>query len=58
MAEVMFEIFNVPAFYLSSHAVVALYASASVTGLVVQSGEGVTCNVSVFEGYSLPHSVT
>ncbi|CAI9181072.1 unnamed protein product [Rangifer tarandus platyrhynchus] len=56
--EVMFETFNVPAFYLSNHAVVALYASASVTGLVVDSGDGITCTVPVFEGYSLPHAVT
>ncbi|XP_054432927.1 actin-related protein T1 [Pteronotus mesoamericanus] len=58
MAEVMFETFNVPAFYLSNHAVAALYASASVTGLVLDSGEGVTCTVPIFEGYSLPHAVT
>ncbi|XP_004379654.1 actin-related protein T1-like [Trichechus manatus latirostris] len=58
MAEVMFETFNVPAFYLSNQAVVALYASACVTGLVVDSGDGVTCTVPVFEGYSLPHAVT
>ena len=45
MAEVMFETFNVAAFYLPNHAVVALYASASVTGLVVHGGEGVTCTV-------------
>ncbi|XDA90791.1 hypothetical protein R6Z07F_020397 [Ovis aries] len=56
--EVMFETFNVPAFYLSNHAVVALYASASVTGLVVDSGDGITCTVPIFEGYSLPHAVT
>ncbi|XP_006862931.1 PREDICTED: actin-related protein T1-like [Chrysochloris asiatica] len=57
-AEVMFETFNVPAFYLSNHAVLALYASACVTGLVVDSGDGVTCTVPVFEGYSLPHAVS
>ncbi|DAA13396.1 actin-related protein T1-like [Bos indicus] len=56
--EVMFETFNVPAFYLSNHAVVALYASAAVTGLVVDSGDGITCTVPIFEGYSLPHAVT
>ncbi|XP_045402438.1 actin-related protein T2 [Lemur catta] len=57
-AEVMFENFNVPAFYLSDQAVLALYASACVTGLVVDSGDGVTCTVPVFEGYSLPHAVS
>ncbi|XP_019612675.1 actin-related protein T2 [Rhinolophus sinicus] len=57
-AEVMFERFHVPAFYLSDQAVLALYASACVTGLVVDSGDGVTCTVPIFEGYSLPHAVT
>ncbi|XP_048205767.1 actin-related protein T2 [Perognathus longimembris pacificus] len=57
-AEVMFESFQVPAFYLSDQAVLALYASACVTGLVVDSGDGVTCTVPVFEGYSLPHAVS
>ncbi|XP_077007652.1 actin-related protein T2 [Tamandua tetradactyla] len=58
MAEVMFETFGVPAFYLSDQAVLALYASACVTGLLVDSGDGVTCTVPIFEGYSLPHAVT
>ncbi|NIG61821.1 actin-related protein T2 [Pontoporia blainvillei] len=58
MAEVMFESFDVPAFYLSDQAVLALYASACVTGLVVDSGDGVTCTVPIFEGYSLPHAIT
>ncbi|XP_005874409.1 PREDICTED: actin-related protein T2 [Myotis brandtii] len=58
MAAVMFETFQVPAFYLSDQAVLALYASACVTGLVVDSGDGVTCTVPIFEGYSLPHAVS
>ncbi|KAM6217810.1 actin-related protein T2 [Rhynchocyon petersi] len=58
MAKIMFETFKVPAFYLSDQAVLALYASACVTGLVVDSGDGVTSTVPIFEGYSLPHAVT
>ncbi|XP_023054508.1 actin-related protein T1 [Piliocolobus tephrosceles] len=58
LAEMMFENFSVPGFYLSNHAVAALYASACVTGLVVDSGDGVTCAVPIFEGYPLPHAVT
>ncbi|XP_036203906.1 actin-related protein T2 [Myotis myotis] len=58
VAAVMFETFQVPAFYLSDQAVLALYASACVTGLVVDSGDGVTCTVPIFEGYSLPHAVS
>ncbi|XP_008062975.1 actin-related protein T1-like [Carlito syrichta] len=58
LAEMMFENFNVPAFYLFNHAVAALHASACITGLVVDSGDGLTCTVPVFEGYSLPHAVS
>ncbi|XP_007947955.1 actin-related protein T1-like [Orycteropus afer afer] len=57
-AEVMFETFNVPAFYLSKQAVAALYASACVTGLVLDSGEGLTSTVPIFEGNPLPHAIT
>ncbi|XP_006885115.1 PREDICTED: actin-related protein T1-like [Elephantulus edwardii] len=57
MAEVVFETFRVPAFQLVNHSVVALYASACITGLVVESGDGITCTVPVFEGYSLPHAI-
>ncbi|ELV11903.1 actin-related protein T1 [Tupaia chinensis] len=58
IAEIMFETFDVPAFYLANHAGVALFASACVTGLVVDSGDGITCTVPVFEGYSLSHAIT
>ncbi|XP_004713122.1 actin-related protein T1-like [Echinops telfairi] len=56
MAEVMFETFNVPAFYPCNQTVGVLYASASVTGLVLDSGAEVTCTVPIFEGYPLPHA--
>ncbi|XP_003797068.1 actin-related protein T1-like [Otolemur garnettii] len=58
LAEMMFENFNVPALYLSNHAVAALYASACVTGIVVDSGHGVTSTVPIFQGCALPHAVT
>ncbi|XP_002720324.1 actin-related protein T1-like [Oryctolagus cuniculus] len=58
IAETMFEKFDVPAFYLANHAAIALYAYACVTGLVIDSGEGLTCTVPIFEGYALPHAVT
>ncbi|XP_040855922.1 actin-related protein T1-like [Ochotona curzoniae] len=58
ITELMFEKFNVPGFYLANHAAIALYAYACVTGLVVDSGEGLTCVVPIFEGYALPHAVS
>ncbi|KAM4818599.1 actin-related protein T1-like [Thomomys bottae] len=57
-AEIMFEKFGVPALYLLNHAVGALCATGLVTGLVLDSGDGVTSTVPIYEGYSLPHSVS
>ncbi|MFH4978108.1 hypothetical protein AB6A40_004817 [Gnathostoma spinigerum] len=58
-AEIMFESFNVPGLYIAVQAVLALAASwnckdpahRSLTGLVVDSGDGVTHCIPVAEGY-------
>ena len=48
--EIMFETFNTPAVYLASQAVLALYASGRTSGVMVDSGEGATSVVPVYEG--------
>ncbi|KAH6893699.1 actin 1 [Coprinopsis sp. MPI-PUGE-AT-0042] len=58
MTQIMFETFNVPAFYVSIHAVCSLYASGRMTGLVVDSGQDVTTVVPVYEGFSVSHAVS
>ena len=57
MTQVMFVIFNVPATYVATQAVLSLYVSGRTTGLVIDSGDGVLHTVSTYEGYALPHAI-
>ncbi|XP_063078832.1 uncharacterized protein LOC134468856 isoform X2 [Engraulis encrasicolus] len=57
MVELMFEAFGVPLTYVAMQAVLALYAAGRTTGVVFDSGDGVSHSVPVFEGYCLSHAV-
>jgi actin-related protein len=57
MTSLMFETFGVQGLYVSIQAVLSLYSNGRTTGCVIDSGDGVTHAVPVFEGYSIPHAV-
>ncbi|XP_047674141.1 uncharacterized protein LOC113661155 isoform X2 [Tachysurus fulvidraco] len=55
--ELMFENFNVPLAYMALQPVLALYATGRTTGVVFDSGDGVSHSVPVFDGYCLSHAI-
>lgn len=52
----MFESFNVPALYIASSAVLALYGTGRTSGMVLESGDRLTHCVPVYEGHALPYA--
>lgn len=56
MAGILFGKFNVPLVDIESTALLSLYETENTTGLVIESGEGVSYTVPIYEGYPLPHT--
>jgi len=57
MTELCFDTFNMSNMYVAIQAVLALYANGRTTGIVLDSGYGVSHTVPIYEGYALPHAI-
>lgn len=57
MAEIMFGTFQVKGLYVAIQAVLSLYSAGKFTGIVCDSGDGVSHFVPIYDGYALPHSI-
>ncbi|KAK7685752.1 Arp2/3 complex subunit, actin nucleation center [Cerrena zonata] len=55
MCQVMIEEYGFGGVYVAIQAVLTLYAQGLTTGVVVDSGDGVTHIVPVYDGFALPH---
>eukprot|EP00515_Schizochytrium_aggregatum_P003129 CAMPEP_0202052620 /NCGR_PEP_ID=MMETSP0963-20130614/5374_1 /ASSEMBLY_ACC=CAM_ASM_000494 /TAXON_ID=4773 /ORGANISM="Schizochytrium aggregatum, Strain ATCC28209" /LENGTH=407 /DNA_ID=CAMNT_0048617911 /DNA_START=20 /DNA_END=1240 /DNA_ORIENTATION=- len=56
MAQIMFEHFQVPGFYIAPESVLSLFATGRTRGIVLGVGAGVSSAVPIFEGFALPHA--
>ena len=55
MTQIMFETFNIPSLYVANQAVLSLYSTGRLTGIVLDSGDAASHSVPVYEGYALRH---
>ena len=51
ISEIIFEKFNMVSLYVANQAMLSLYASGKITGIVLDSGEGLTQIVPIYEGF-------
>ena len=57
MCETMFESLGVPAFYVQISTILSMYASGRGSGVMLNSGDGVTHILPIYEGYMMRNAI-
>ncbi|UJR22565.1 hypothetical protein I4U23_025612 [Adineta vaga] len=57
MTQIMFEHFKVPAMYIAKQGVLSFYTLGRTTGIIVESGDGVTQTMPIYEGYAMQRGI-
>ncbi|CAF4369464.1 unnamed protein product [Rotaria sp. Silwood2] len=58
MTQILFEQFNTPAMYVANQSVLSFYSLGRTAGVVLESGDGVSCTVPINEGYAIPPAIS
>lgn len=57
MAEILFEKFNTPAYFVGSTSVLSIYSAGRTSGLVLDIGHEVSHAMAVHEGFAFPQTI-
>ena len=57
MTQIILKTPNTPAMYVGIQIVLSLYSQDRIAGIVIDSGDGVSHTVPIYEGFSLPHAI-
>jgi actin, other eukaryote len=57
MTQIMFETFNVPALYIAFPSMLSMCSAGRTTGIICDSGDGITHTTPICEGFSVNHAV-
>jgi actin len=57
IAEIMFEKFSIFNIHIEPQQVMSLYSTTKTSGLIIESGEGTTEIVPIYEGYIIPQGI-